>query len=269
MIKKSNAQVTGTPLGIVRVFRYVIVLLLLFPLLQLTGCSVGQQTDPVKVTYLGNSCFIITSPDGTQIVSDPYYPHNKPAGLSELPADLTANAVTVSHTHPDHNNFKAVNGDPQVLNEPGNYQVGDIKVTGYPGYEGSPQGPNENMPNTIFVYESNDVKIVQLGDSGIVTDPEILTAIENADIVIVNIDGYVIDDAEIMVFMQQISAHTVILAHYTVEGQAIWNGAPTADEFVTDFASSATVLRTGSELEVTPGMPEQIAIMTPLTLIEK
>jgi L-ascorbate metabolism protein UlaG (beta-lactamase superfamily) len=233
----------------------------------LAGCAVEKESPPVKLAYMGNSCIMITSPDGTRIVSDPYQPNSKPAGLSELPADLTADAVTISHTHPDHNNYKAVGGDPQVLRDPGTYQIGEVKVTGYLGWEGSPEGPDLSRRNVIFVYETNDVKIVQLGDSGIVTDPEVLSAIEDADIVIVNIDGYVIQEDRVMTFMQQIKAHTVMLAHYSLEGQAPWNDAPTAKAFVIRYTSGVTVLKTGSEMDVTPDMPEQIAILTPSTLI--
>lgn len=216
----------------------------------------------ITVTYLGNSCILITSPEGTRIVSDPYGEH--PDGISSLPNDLTADAVTVSHIHSDHNNIAAVNGDPLVLTEPGTCLIGDVRVEAYAGWEGSPQGPNESMRNVIFVFEANHIKIVQLGDSGIVTDAEVMRAIENADLVVVNIDGYVIANPEVMTFMKEIKARTVLVAHYTLEGRQVWNGAPTTEEFIEKFGQRESVLRTGSEIEVSSGMPEQIVIMAPL-----
>lgn len=225
-------------------------------------------TDAVKVTYLGNSCIMITSSDGTRIVCDPYG-SERPPGLTDLPKKLTAEAVTVSHIHPDHNNAVAVGGNPLVLTEPVVTQLGSIKVTGLMGWEGSPDGPSKTMRNIIFVFETGDVKIVQLGDSGIVTDPEVLKSLEKADLVLVNIDGYVIPHNSVLPFMQQIEARTVLLAHYTLAGHENWCGAPTAEEFVSTFASSAKVLRSASEIEVIQGMPEQIAILQPLMLKKK
>jgi L-ascorbate metabolism protein UlaG (beta-lactamase superfamily) len=222
----------------------------------------------IQLTYLGNSCIMITSPDGTRIVSDPYG-DDRPPGLMDLPKDLTAEAVTVSHIHEDHNNISAVGGGPQVFTEPGVTQIGQIKITGLMGWEGSPEGPSKTMRNIIFVYEILGIKIVQLGDSGIITDSEVLKSVENADLVVVNIDGYVIAHENIIAFMHQIKARTVLLAHYTLSGHGNWCGAPTAEEFVSSFAPSVNVQKSLHKIEVVQGMPEQIAIIQPFMLISE
>lgn len=221
----------------------------------------------VTLTYLGNSCILLTSTTGTRIVSDPYG-CNRPPGLTDLPVDLAADAVTVSHIHDDHNNISAVNGNPQVLTEPGFFKVNEIKVTGLMGWEGSPEGPSTTMRNIVFIYEFDGVKIVQLGDSGIITDKEELKSISNADLVVVNIDGYVIPHDQVIPFMRQINTRTILLAHYTLDGQENWCGAPTADEFVKVYAPEFKVLRSSSRLVVHKEMPEQIAILQPQMLLE-
>lgn len=210
---------------------------------------------------------MLTSSNGTRIVSDPYG-SNRPPGLENLPDDLTAEAVTVSHIHDDHNNISAVGGTPLVLTEPGSIQIKDIKITGLMEWEGSPEGPSKTMCNIIFVYEMGGVKIVQLGDSGIITDPLILNSVLNADLVVVNIDGYVIAHDSVLPFMHQIRARTVLLAHYTLENHDNWCGAPTAEEFVSKFAPTVKIIRSASEIEVFQGMPEQITIIHPLMLIK-
>ena len=220
----------------------------------------------VQLTYFGNSCIMITSPGGTCIVSDPYG-INRPPGLADLPLDLTADAVTVSHIHDDHSNISAVCGKPQVLTERGNYEINDIKVTGLMGWEGSPEGPSKTMRNIVFVFEMEGIKIVQLGDSGVITDSKALKSISNADLVVVNIDGYVIPHDQVIPFMRQINARTILLAHYTLDGQENWCGAPTADEFVKVFSPEFKVLRSPSQMVVHKEMPEQIAILQPHMLI--
>jgi L-ascorbate metabolism protein UlaG (beta-lactamase superfamily) len=242
----------------------------------LVGCAAATsaptaQPSPtpasVILQYIGNSCTLITAPDGTRIVSDPYGEYSHPSGIGPLPSDLKADAVTVSHSHPDHNNVKGVGGTPQVFTGAGTFKVGMVKVTGYGGYEGSPSGPSNN-PHTVFVLEVGGVKIVHLGDSGPITQPDVLAAIENADVLLANIDGYVIPSDQIVPFVQQAKVHTFIPTHYSLSEGARWQGAPTIDEFVKTLPADMTVVRKGSEMEVTPNMPKQVAVLTPLTLIK-
>lgn len=220
----------------------------------------------VTLQYLGTSCTLIIAPDGTRIISDPYGSYAHPSGLVRLPKDLTANAVTVSHTHSDHSNTKAIGGSPEIIDSPGTYQVGMVTVTGYAGREGSPTGPSTTMANTVFVFEVEGIKIVHLGDSGVVTDPDVLAGIQNADVILVNIDGYVILADQIIPFMQQAQARTVIPTHYSLSEKRRWQGAPTAEEFIATLPAEMAVTRAETEIQVTPDMPVQVLTMVPLML---
>ncbi|HWQ45236.1 MAG TPA: MBL fold metallo-hydrolase, partial [Longilinea sp.] len=134
----------------------------------------------VTIDYLGNSTILITASDGTRIICDPYNTH--PAGLISFPRGLTADVVTISHAHPDHNNSGIIDGSPEVLRAVGVYQIGIVTITGYDGREGSPGGPSD-LRNIIFVIQIGDIKIVHLGDSGVITDPATLAAVQNADVI--------------------------------------------------------------------------------------
>lgn len=231
-----------------------------------SGCAAATPP-PTRITlqFIGNSCTLITAPDGTTIVSDPYGEFEHPAGLDALPGDLKATAVTVSHAHPDHNNVEAVGGTPQLITVPGTCQIGMVKVTGYAGYEGSPSGPS-TMPHIVFVFEIGAVKIVHLGDSGPITQPDVLAAIENADVLLANIDGYVIPSDQIVPFIQRAKVRTFIPMHYSLSTTARWQGAPTVDEFIETLPADLPVVRQGSEIQVTSGMPRQMVELTPLAL---
>ncbi len=231
-----------------------------------SGCAAATPLSThITLQFIGNSCTLITAPDGTRIVSDPYGEFEHPAGLDTLPENLKATAVTVSHAHPDHNNVEAIGGTPQLITAPGTYQVGMVKVTGYAGYEGSPSGPS-TMPHIVFVFEIGAVKIVHLGDSGPITQPDVLTAIENADVLLANIDGYVIPPDQIVPFIQRAKVRTFIPTHYSLSTTSRWQGAPTADEFIKTLSAGLPVVRQGSEIQVTSGMPRQVVELTPLAL---
>jgi len=221
---------------------------------------------PVILQYIGVSCTLITAPDGTRIVSDPYAASPRPTGLGPLPSDLEADVVTVSHSHFDHSNVEGVGGEPQIIQDPGSYQAGMVEITGYESGEGSPSGPTGH--NTVFVFEIGEVKIVHMGDGGVITSPDLLAAIENADVIIVNVDGYVLPFDQFMVQMQQINARTIIPSHYSISEDARFNIWATVDEFLETLPSDVVVVREGSEIQVTPGMPEQVAVLTSLTLVE-
>jgi L-ascorbate metabolism protein UlaG (beta-lactamase superfamily) len=229
------------------------------------AAPVGNESLGVVLQFIGHECFLLTTQSGARSLMDPYNDH--PAGLKSMPTDLAPDAVTVSHDHPDHNNVACAPG-AQILRVAGTYQVKGVNVTGYAGREGSPYGPSA-IPHVIFVFEVAGVKIVHLGDSGPVTDPATLAAIADADVVIVNIDGYVIPPSQLLPFLTEIGARTTIIGHYTVKASSPFGGAPTVDQFFARLPKDVVGVRSDeSSLVVVPGMATQILALTPTTLIK-
>lgn len=211
------------------------------------------------VQLLGNACTLLTAPDGVRIVSDPY-DSACPPGLRLLPDDLTADAVTISHIHPDHNNVAAVHGAPQIITEPDVYQIGMVRVTGYASCEGSPTGPSE-LRNVVFVFEVAGAKIVHMGDAGVIAEAEIRAAIANADVILVNIDGYVLPLEQLLPEMEKLQARTIVPTHFSVLETARWatDETFTLEEYLATLPAGVVVTRMGSEIQVTPNMPKQVA----------
>lgn len=214
---------------------------------------------PSTLQYIGHSATLITAPDGTRIVSDPYGA-NHPIGLAPFPAHLSANAVTVSHRHPDHNLVSAVEGDPESIQRPGAYQVGMVKITGYQGDHGSGSGNN-----VVFVFEIGEVKIVHLGAAGVVTQSDILAAMENADVIIVDIMGDVQHPLkEEMDQLLELSVRTIIPTHYSFNEDKRYYGSATLDEFLKIVPSAVAIVKEEKNtIQITPNMPEQLVILTP------
>jgi L-ascorbate metabolism protein UlaG (beta-lactamase superfamily) len=222
----------------------------------------------VSLEFLGNTCILITAPDGTRIVCDPYRIfYGFPSGLSPLPGDLTADAVTVSHAHVDHNNTAAFPG-ASIFDAPGEYRIGAATITGYSGFQGEEGVPSTTAsPNTIFVIDVAGVKIVHFGDSAVVTDPAIVAAVSNADVALLNIDPYVIPWDEAMPFMDSIAARTIIPSHYS-HGRANQSSGPMiyVGVFLNRLDGEIVVSDSSTGISVHPGMPRQVVVLKPLFL---
>ena len=133
------------------------------------------------LTWYGQSCFVLESATGTRVVMDPI-----PSNIGYLPpADLHADAVTVSHEHQDHNNVALVRGKPRILrgltpDKKGwmkiDEKVKDISIRSVGVYHDDKKGAEIGL-NTVFVFEVGGVRIAHLGDLGhTLTDQQISTS---------------------------------------------------------------------------------------------
>jgi len=171
-----------------------------------------------KITWAGQACFhISTSPSKdvqADIVIDPY----GDIGL-KLPS-LSADIVLMSHGHPDHNNVKAVkpnDGEPFVIEGPGEYEIKGVFVRGIDSWHDDNQG-TERGKNTIYTIEAEDMKICHLGDLGQkeLTNDQ-LEKIGTIDILMIPVGGvYTIDASQAVKIISQIDPKIVIPMHYAL-----------------------------------------------------
>src|SRR5438034_10767064 len=71
------------------------------------GAACAQN---VKITFVGQACFYLQTEGGPTLAVDP------PAASQGYPLPATAaDAVTISHNHPDHNNSAGVRGSPVLV----------------------------------------------------------------------------------------------------------------------------------------------------------
>lgn len=138
----------------------------------------------MKLQWLGHSCFRITLNDGRVIVTDPY---DDTVGYP--PLKVRADIVLSSHGHFDHNYFAAVEGDPEIINAPGEYVRGDVTITGVHSFHDDARGAKRGE-NVIFAIQDGDMKLVHLGDLGHLPDTDAQRAIlKDVDILLIPIGG--------------------------------------------------------------------------------
>lgn len=169
----------------------------------------------MHITWLGQACFKIQGKEAT-IVTDPY---DSKIGL-KLPR-LNADIVTISHSHYDHNNVKAVSGQPFVIDTPGEYEIKKVFIWGIPSWHDNKEGASRGA-NTIFIYQFEDIKLAHLGDLGTTLTDEQLEKLEGVDILLIPVGGiYTIDGKKATEVINQVEPRIVIPMHYKIPGLKI------------------------------------------------
>lgn len=176
----------------------------------------------MNITWYGQSCFQIFSSQGkNNVVSILIDPFEESIGL-KLPRKLEADIVLITHEHPDHNNVKRVSGSPLVITGPGEYEIKAVYIQGINAYHDNSAG-KERGKTTIYVIETEEMKICHLGDLGQKElPPEQLEKIGDVDILMLPIGGtFTINAEEAIKIMTQIEPKITIPMHYKLPGLKI------------------------------------------------
>lgn len=169
----------------------------------------------MKVKWLGHSAFIITSEEGTKILTDPYQPGM--FGVDYGKIEEAADIVVVSHEHPDHNYVKGVPGSPQVIRGVGAHQAKGIGFTGIASYHDD-SGGSQRGPNNIFCFTVNGVRLCHLGDLGHTLSDQQLAEIGEVDVLLAPMAGnFTLDAAGAHRVIDQVKPRVVIPMHYQTD----------------------------------------------------
>ncbi len=170
----------------------------------------------MEIIWHGQSCFTIKNGDVT-IITDPY---ESDIGL-KLP-NLKADIVSISHEHSDHNNLKAIEGNPKILNWPGEYEVAGVQMQGIEAFHYS-QSEGEKAEKRgetiIFTFVLEGMKVCHLGDLGHRLTNEMTEAIGDTDVLFIPVGGLTtIDAKKAHEVIEQIEPRLVIPMHYKIDG---------------------------------------------------
>ncbi len=176
----------------------------------------------MNIQYYGHSCFKITTrPEGRgqEEVSLFLDPFEKKIGLR--PPQGQADLVLITHHHYDHNNAGAIKGNPTIIDIPGEYSVKGINIIGLESFHDSASG-TERGRNTIYLIESEDMKICHLGDLGEGLSEKQLEEIDGLDVLMIPIGGKcTINSKQAIEIIQKIEPKIIIPMHYKIKGTTI------------------------------------------------
>lgn len=140
----------------------------------------------MKVKWLGHASFLITSDKGTRIITDPYTTGG-PIRYGEITE--SADVVTVSHEHGDHNNVASVNGKPKIFKGGAPITVKDVKLTSIPTYHDENKG-RDRGPNLIVCMEMDGMRLCHLGDLGHPLSAQEITLVGKVDVLLIPVGGF-------------------------------------------------------------------------------
>jgi len=139
-------------------------------------------SEKTRVTYYGQSLFVIESSKGIKLGIDPY---NR-LFIAKLP-DIEADIVLVTHNHPDHSNISLFKGNPKVL----------------------------RGKNIIFKIIVDNIVFCHLGDLGYIHEDDLLNKLKDTDILFIPIGGtFTIDYKKAHEIMGNINPSVSIPMHY-------------------------------------------------------
>lgn len=192
----------------------------------------------MEIVFLGHSSFHIKGKSAS-VVTDPFDPQM--AGI-RFPK-VSANIVTISHDHNDHNKSELVADTKKVISGPGEYEIEGISVIGFPSFHDSKKGV-ERGKNTIYVYEIDGLRLAHLGDLGHELSEADINDMGEIDVLMIPVGGtYTLGPKEAVEVARSIEPNIIIPMHYQMPGLNPENFGQLVDEkpFISDMGLQSRI----------------------------
>lgn len=161
------------------------------------------------IKHLGHSSFRIRGSSGT-VITDPF--SEKSVGF-RFPS-TSSDIVTVSHQHEDHNCVNSVEGQPFVIDGPGEYEVKGIRIHGISTFHDNQRGVQRGK-NVMYFFHIDGVSLLHCGDLGHALTEEHVDIVEEVDILFVPVGGvYTIDAKTAAEIVSRLGPRVTVPMHY-------------------------------------------------------
>lgn len=137
----------------------------------------------MEIVWYGQTCFRLSERGLATVVTDPYPPE---VGLAY--ARPRANVVTVSHNEACCRYVAGVRGPFKLFDGPGEYETGDVFVTGISTFADAKNGALRGL-NTLFTFDFGRLTICHLGYLGHVPTQSQVEDLGTVDVLLVPVGG--------------------------------------------------------------------------------
>ena len=161
----------------------------------------------MELIWHGLSCFRIQQRDMATVVTDPF---DASIGLPQL--KLSADVVTISHEAAGHNYLAAVSGYEYALTAPGEYELGNVFITGISTAQEGASGKN-----VLFMFDFDGITIAHLGDMARVPTQTQIEALEQIHVLLVPVGGgNSLNAAQAAELVSMLEPNIVVPMHYQI-----------------------------------------------------
>jgi L-ascorbate metabolism protein UlaG (beta-lactamase superfamily) len=190
----------------------------------------------MRVEWYGQSAFHLSAGEAT-VAIDPFGDMSELAGARGMQFDyppiegVQAQLLLVTHEHIDHNGVEAIDGEPTILRSTAGRLQSPLGEVVAIASEHDERAGTERGPNTIFVFELDELRVAHFGDFGqSELREEQAEAIGAVDLLIVPVGGGPTIGAEgADAIVARLSPRWVVPMHYRTERIGFLE---TADEFL-------------------------------------
>ena len=175
----------------------------------------------VRLEWLGHSSFLLTSPAGTRMLTDPHAYYTLREALD---------ASTISNLHITHSDVRGLPGNPRLLwgmtREQGWNQLAlmirDIGVFNVPSYLSRVEPEQSPIQNSIFVFRTGGLCLVHLGNLRHPLTSHQLQRLGRPDVLMVPADGsWTLSFEDVLTVIEQLRPALVIPMHIDTSQQAL------------------------------------------------
>lgn len=199
----------------------------------------------MKIQYLGHSSFKLTESTGTSIVTDPY---DDSVGY-RMP-EVSADAVTVSHHHYDHDAVSKVSGNPVILDRETGFVLKDsVEISSIMSFHDNVRGKKRGE-NIIFKFRMDGLDVCHLGDLGEDCSSDLIEMILPVNVLLIPVGGnYTIDAKMAKEYVDRIMPDIVIPMHYRAKGCKL--DIDKVDDFLDEFdGENVSIIEGGDEIDI-------------------
>lgn len=166
----------------------------------------------MDISWYGQSFFKLKG-KAASVMIDPFDPSF--TGL-KFPKDVTSQLILITHQHQDHNFIKGLEGDPLIIQGPGEYEKASITVNGIAAFHDNKKGEDKGQ-NTLYHILVDGINVVHLGDLGHILTDEQVSALDGVDILLIPVGGTYTINAEVAALVvAQLEPSIVIPMHYKI-----------------------------------------------------
>ena len=180
-----------------------------------------ENAEGVRLEYLGHCAFRLTTPAGVRIVVDPFRNAEDHQRWFLRPSpSVEADVLVITHPHFDHDAVESIPGDPQLIDEAGEFRGVDYVLRTHAGRHAGDFAAAIGHKNLIVVLGAAGLRICLAADSQAQIGDQLRDEIGTVDLLTVAVDDedHILDTDGAARLAESLGPKVVLPTHYLIEG---------------------------------------------------